>query len=243
MNNRDLFIYAQTNKNKRTLSETKSTLNSLIDRSITRIEIPDGITSIGLRAFSDCTNLLYANIPDSVTTIGVSAFYGCTNLQEVILPSGLRVVSAYAFYKNTNLPNINFPSSVSNILTEAFYDCRSLTSIMLPENLINLGNSVFKSCTSLKTVTLPASLETIGSTIFSGCSALENVTFENGFNCSGLDLSVSTLYSVNTLVTMLNALADRTGQTAYTLTLGSTNLAKLSNEQIAIATQRNWTLA
>ena len=113
MNNRDLFIYAQTKKSKRTLSETKSTLKSLIDRSITRIEFPDGITEIGVRAFSDCTNLLYANIPDSVTTIGVSAFYGCTNLQEVILPSGLRVISAYAFYKNTNLPNINFPSSVS----------------------------------------------------------------------------------------------------------------------------------
>jgi len=42
---------------------------------------------------------------------------------------------------------------------------------------------------------------------------------------------------------MFTALADRTGQTAYTLTLGATNLKKLSDEQKAIATDKNWTLA
>ena len=67
--------------------------------------------------------------------------------------------------------------------------------------------------------------------------------FESEFNANGLDLSASTLYSVNTLVAMLNALSDRTGLEAYTLVLGSANLAKLSNEEIVIATQKNWTLA
>jgi hypothetical protein len=40
------------------------------------------------------------------------------------------------------------------------------------------------------------------------------------------------------MIAMFNALADRTGLSAYTLTLGNTNLAKLSNEQIAVATQK-----
>jgi hypothetical protein len=42
---------------------------------------------------------------------------------------------------------------------------------------------------------------------------------------------------------MLEALADRTGQTAKTLTMGATNLAKLTDGQKAIATNKNWTLA
>lgn len=46
-----------------------------------------------------------------------------------------------------------------------------------------------------------------------------------------------------TLIQILNNLADRTGQTRYVLTLGAANLEKLTAEQKAIATQKNWTLA
>lgn len=220
MNNRDLFIYAQTKKSKRTLSETKSTLKSLIDRSITRIEVPDGITSIGKKAFYECSELI-----------------------TVVLHNGVIDTQLQSFALCTSLKNINFPDSVTTIGAQTFYNCSSLENVILPSGIKVINSLAFNSCVSLSDVTLPASLETIGSTIFSGCSALENVTFESGFNANGLDLSVSTLYSVNTLVTMLNALANRTGQVPYTLTLGSTNLAKLNNEQIAIATEKNWTLA
>ena len=73
--------------------------------------------------------------------------------------------------------------------------------------------------------------------------AKDKVALGDNFNCNGLNLSSSTKYSVDTLVAMFTALADRTGQTAYTLTLGATNLKKLSDEQKAIATDKNWTLA
>ena len=45
------------------------------------------------------------------------------------------------------------------------------------------------------------------------------------------------------MVTMFNSLKDLTGETAKTLTLGETNLSKLTDEQKAIATNKNWTLA
>jgi hypothetical protein len=45
-----------------------------------------------------------------------------------------------------------------------------------------------------------------------------------------------------TLIQILNNLADRTGQTRYVLTLGAANLEKLTSEQKAIATSKNWTL-
>jgi hypothetical protein len=79
--------------------------------------------------------------------------------------------------------------------------------------------------------------------VFQNCANLEFVTIEPGFNCNDLNLSVSTRYSVETIVSWLEALADRTGETAYTLTMGATNLNKLTDEQKAIAIGKNWNLA
>lgn len=49
--------------------------------------------------------------------------------------------------------------------------------------------------------------------------------------------------NIESLIQILNNLADRTGQTRYILTLGPANLEKLTSEQKAIATSKNWTLA
>lgn len=48
--------------------------------------------------------------------------------------------------------------------------------------------------------------------------------------------------NIESLIQILNNLADRTGQTRYILTLGPANLNKLTAEQKAIATSKNWTL-
>ena len=58
-----------------------------------------------------------------------------------------------------------------------------------------------------------------------------------------LRLNVSNNHTVDSMVAMFNSLKNLTGETAKTLTLGSTNLAKLTAEQKAIATNKNWTLA
>jgi len=58
-----------------------------------------------------------------------------------------------------------------------------------------------------------------------------------------LRLNVSSNLTVESMVAMFNNLKNLTDETAKTLTLGSTNLAKLTDEQKAIATNKNWTLA
>ena len=196
MNNKEIYLYLHA-KNGGGSAEAEETLKSLIDRTITSIALPMGMTNIGSQSFNQCRDLASVTIPDSVTNIGSYAFCNCNSLASIIIPS-----------------------SVTSLQANVFINCDSLTDVFIP-------NSVTR----------------VAVTSFSGCSSLTNVTLGDGFNANNLDLSASTLYSVDTLVAILNALADRTGQTAYTLTLGSTNLAKLSNEQIAIATQRNWTLA
>ncbi|MGN1113820.1 MAG: hypothetical protein ACI4RC_01705, partial [Oscillospiraceae bacterium] len=64
----------------------------------------------------------------------------------------------------------------------------------------------------------------------------------NDFNATGADFSSCPL-TVNSMVSMFENLKDLSGQTAKTLTLGSTNLAKLTDTQKQIATNKNWNLA
>lgn len=180
-----------------TMAMKSNYLSKLIDRTITEIVIPDGMTNIGSQVFNQCRDLTSVTIPDGVTNIGSYAFCNCNSLI-----------------------NINIPDSMLSLQANAFINCNSLTDI-----------------------TLPSSITRVAQTTFSGCTSLTNVTLGDGFNANALDLSASTLYSTDTLVAMLNALADRTGSSAYTLILGSINLAKLSSEQIAIATEKNWILA
>lgn len=66
-----------------------------------------------------------------------------------------------------------------------------------------------------------------------GDGALQNITIK-GFNA---------LTRENIVNHILVKLGDNTGQSALTLTLGATNLAKLTDEDKAIATAKNWTLA
>ena len=164
------------------------------------------------------------------------------SIQTIEIPS-VSSIGEYAFSNCISLKSVTIPNSVTGIGNYAFANCIGLTSVTIGNNVTSIGYSTFTDCTNLTSVTIPNSVISMTYSTFMRCRNLENVTFEENFQCSGLDLSASTKFSVDTMIAMFNALADLTGQQAKTLTIGSTNLAKLSNEQIAIATQKNWTLA
>ena len=54
------------------------------NKEITKLIIPDGVTTIGDRAFRDCSSLTNITIPDSVTEIGEYAFYECNKLAKIV---------------------------------------------------------------------------------------------------------------------------------------------------------------
>lgn len=162
---------------------------------------------------------------------------------EFVVPSEWTEIRYGMFMKCSNLVKITFNNNITDIGASAFDMCTALKKIVIPNSVTALGYAAFGRCTAMTDLTILNTIKYIGNMAFNSCTSLTNVTLGDGFNCNNLDLSVSTRYSVDTLVAMLTALADRTGQTAYTLTLGTTNLAKLSNEQKAIATDKNWTLA
>lgn len=239
-----------------------------IKQGVTILGVTGGLIS-DEQAISDYINIIERNnidnyaIPTSVTRIGNGAFYMMSNLRSVVIPNTVTHIGTYAF-SGTGLTHVTIPASVVTYGDwHAFSDCKSLESVTLQTTALNIrmfqgcsrlgavaiprGTTripgfCFYNCTALSSVSLPSTLTSVDSSAFMSCSALENVTLESGFNC-GISLSASTRYSADTLVAMLQALADRTGQSAYTLTLGATNLSKLSNEQKAIATSKNWNLA
>ena len=73
---------------------------------------------------------------------------------------------------------------------------------------------------------------------------LKNITIEGTIAGNGFNVSGCTKLTHESLMSIINALKDYSGTTTTkTITLGSTNLAKLTDVEKAIATEKGWTLA
>lgn len=78
---------------------------------------------------------------------------------------------------------------------------------------------------------------------FNEATALKNIVIEGTIGKNGFNVSWSPL-THDSLMSIINALQDKTGDTStsWAVTLGADNLAKLTDAEKAIATQRGWTL-
>ena len=77
--------------------------------------------------------------------------------------------------------------------------------------------------------------------MFPGCGSLKEVRFE-GVIGKNIAFSGSSLLSADSVQSIIDHLKDLTGATAQTLTLHATVGAKLTEEQKATITAKNWTL-
>ena len=160
---------------------------------LTSVTIPNSVTSIGVGAFQECSGLTSVTIPNSVTSIEVGAFSGCSGLTSLTIPNSVTSIGIDAFYGCSSLTSVTIPNSVTSIGYNAFSGCSSLTSVTI--GMKNIGNSVFSGISSLKTVTILDGVESIGVSAFTGCSGLTSLTIPNSVTsiepsafsgCSGL---------------------------------------------------------
>ena len=156
-------------------------------KSLKKVTITDGVTSIGDHAFNDCSNLTEITIPASVTSIGDYAFSDCSNLQKITFAEGsqLQSIGFSAFSGCTRLTEISLPSTLTTIESYTFSGCTSLSSITIPETVTSIGSSAFSDCTSLTKISLPSTLTTIEYSLFSGCTNLTSITIPAGVTTIG----------------------------------------------------------
>lgn len=147
-------------------------------------EIPEGVDSIGISAFSGC-KLTSISIPSSVTIIKGKAFRGCKSLLYVNIPEGLLSIYDEAFSGCSSLKMIEIPSSVSYIGYEAFCDCSSMESLSLSEGVTIIREYAFSKCISLKNVTIPSSVSSINESTFMSCTSLTSITIPEGITSIG----------------------------------------------------------
>lgn len=205
-----------------------------------------GVKSIGSYAFYN--NLLGTLIFEEgcqLETLKDNALYNIYFENDLCVPSTVKNWGKYVL-KNSNVLCISFGknSQLETLGSYALWE-NTACEIYLPDHLKTLcGNTyVIKNCKKLCYLWIPNTLTTnIPANAIYGCDVLERIELQAGFNVSA-NFSNCTNLSAQSMVEMFEALKDLTGQTSKTLTLGSTNLAKLTDTEIAIATDKNWVIA
>ena len=212
--------------------------------SLTSIIIPNSVTSIGSGAFQNCYSLASIIIPNSVTSIGNNAFQNCSSLTSITIPNSVITISGYAFTGCPSLASIIIPNSVTSIGSNAFQGCYSLTSITIPNSVTSIGNSIFQYCYALTSITFLSIQTTFPTTsILDNTRKVYNVTLPSGWNkTANLVASTTAADCVLTHRCMLDIFNKLSSSTTGTLTLGTTNLARMSAAEISIATNKGWTV-
>ena len=130
----------------------------------THYTIPDGITGIGEKAFSGCTDLKVVMIPPNVVFIDHNAFSG---VQAVKLLPGNEMFEMDAagalidkqekrlvYFPRSYKGKYVIPDTVRAICDHVFYHC-SVTELVVPESVEEIENNAFSNCTSLLSLTIP----------------------------------------------------------------------------------------
>ena len=152
--------------------------------SMTTITIPNSVTDIGDYAFQN-SGLTSITIPESVTNIGSNAFEGCISLSSVIIPRNVTNINNYTFQNCSTLITVNFSGSVINIGDYAFSGCSDLTSVSIPESVTSIGSNAFEGCSSLASLVIPSGVTRINNSTFQNCSSLITVTIPESVTSIG----------------------------------------------------------
>ena len=155
----------------------------------------------------------------------MNATFSNSNVRSVriFIPSGVVVNSWGLFLSSKNIEYVEFINGfTTNNVANMFNSAMNIKKI--------IGEMDVSQCTTL-------------ANMFPGISLLEEVYFVPFTIKYDLHLANAKLLKDESVKSIISGLADLTGQTAQILTLHADVKAKLTDEQVATITDKNWTLA
>lgn len=189
-----------------------------------------------------------------------NAFQECQNLKSISLIGSTSKFTDfsyvfYACYELETIPNID--TSNATDISYCFYYCSKIKSLNLNTAKVTNMAQAFRGCTSLEQIgELDCSAVNVLSYAFNEDRSLKqfgglrnlgkNYTSTNvNYFPYTVDLSASNQLEKASILNILNGLYDLAvnNKTTQSLILGTTNLAKLTAEEIAIATNKGWNVS
>ncbi len=153
--------------------------------NIESLELQDGVTTIKLDAFRECSNLSGAlEFPNSVTSIGVGAFDDCYKLTKVVFNEGLTSIGDGAFDDCYALQEIKFNNGLLSIGSWAFSSCQGVTGeLVIPDSVVSVGSHAFNEMTGVTSIVLGSNVKYLSDSSyyyspFAGMSSLKKVYFK-----------------------------------------------------------------
>lgn len=217
-----------------------------------------------------CTNLEELNLGNntfSLTENMNQMFYCCYVLKNVPIKnfdySSAKNLSQFLYSCREMEDDVEINAPVCTNFSNCCNGCRKITNAKFSSNAVTNINSLCTGCSELKTLDLSGmnlSGVTGASTSYSvgsfvqNCSKLENLTFGinlgEGYsstlsaNATNASLNLSTCSSLTkaSVLDVFNKVADITGKNTQKITLHANVKAQLTDEEIAIATSKNWTV-
>ncbi len=182
---------------------------------------------------------------------------GFSSLKDVLFPPGpiaLGTVELHDMFNTcSNLKKIDlsaFSFKAISALNYFAYNCFELKTVTFGTRsvpIIGYANYFFYNCLEMENCDISA-LNTAGvkglADAFFNCEKLKNLSVGKNFLASNLiesfNLSTCIALSHDSLVHVFAQLATRTN--GPTIKIGSTNLAKLTEAEIAVATDKGWSV-
>lgn len=117
-------------------------------------------------------NLKAVELPEGLSFIGEKAFAGAEKLEKIDIPGSVTNIERYAFAACSGLSELTLPKSLHSIGARAFDGCSSLKKIVVPEGVTAIGIGAFGNCANMEEIDLPTSVEQIELMAFDGCPKL-----------------------------------------------------------------------
>ena len=191
------------------------------------------------RLCSNLTTLDVSNFNTSAVTNMIYMFSNCSNLTTLDVSNfNTSAVTnmSYMFPNCSNLSTLDlssFNTSAVTNMSSMFNGCSNLTTLDLSNfNTSSVTNMsyMFYRCSSLTSIIGTHTLEEVQAGTIKALRGLK----------VGISFSDSPNFERASILALFYGLADLTGNTAQTVTLHATAKARLTAEDIKIATDKNW---